>query len=136
MMLASGKKDNKPLVTALALELVALNLRRVPTPSSALERAEYARRDRDITWYLLRGSIWETWTRFVHTLVRPRASADTPYVFPSPYRPKLESLADKTARAPFIGLFSAFVKDWIPLIDEYYYCTSMVPILICRQFAD
>ena len=62
-MLSSGRKDNRPLVTALALELLALNLRRVPTPSSVLERSEYARRDRDIVWYLLRGSIWETWTR-------------------------------------------------------------------------
>lgn len=52
-------------MTALALELLALNLRRVPSQSSVLERSEYARRDRDITWYLLRGSIWDTWTRFV-----------------------------------------------------------------------
>ena len=65
VMLSSGRKDNKPLMTALALELLALNLRRVPSPSSALERSEYARRDRDITWYLLRGSIWDTWTRCV-----------------------------------------------------------------------
>ncbi|RPD55802.1 peroxisome membrane protein [Lentinus tigrinus ALCF2SS1-6] len=101
VMLSSGRKDNKPLMTALALELLALNLRRVPSPSSALERSEYARRDRDITWYLLRGSIWDTWTR-----------------------PKLESFANKTAHTPFVGIFSAFVKDWIPLIDEYYYYTA------------
>ncbi|EJF66760.1 peroxisome membrane protein [Dichomitus squalens LYAD-421 SS1] len=100
-MLSSGRKDNRPLMTALALELLALNLRRVPSPSSALERSEYARRDRDVVWYLLRGSIWETWTR-----------------------PKLEGIADKTAHTPFIGIFSAFVKDWIPLIDEYYYYTA------------
>lgn len=67
-MLSSRRKDNKPLVTVLAMELLALNLRRVPTPSSALERSEYARRDRDITWYLLRGSIWDTWTRCVRHL--------------------------------------------------------------------
>ncbi|KAI0801195.1 peroxisome membrane protein, partial [Fomes fomentarius] len=102
-MLASGRKDNRPLMTALALELLALNLRRVPSQSSVLERSEYARRDRDITWYLLRGSIWDTWTR-----------------------PKLENFANKTAHTPFVGIFSAFVKDWIPLIDEYYYYTQFI----------
>ncbi|KAM5536241.1 hypothetical protein V8D89_010140 [Ganoderma adspersum] len=100
-LLSSGRKYNKALMTALALEFFALNLRRVPTPSSALERSEYARRDRDIVWYLLRGSLWETWTR-----------------------PRLEGFADKTAHTPFLGIFSAFVKDWIPLIDEYYYYTA------------
>ncbi|CAL1695690.1 unnamed protein product [Somion occarium] len=100
-MLASDRETNRPLLTALALEFFSRNLRRVPSSSSALERAEYARRDRDILWYLLRGSIWETWTR-----------------------PKLESIADSTANVPLLGLFSAVVKDWIPLIDEYYYYTA------------
>ncbi|EIW64597.1 peroxisome membrane protein [Trametes versicolor FP-101664 SS1] len=101
IMLSSGRKDTKPLMTALAMELLALNLRRVPTQSAALERSEYARRDRDIIWYLLRGSLWEGWTK-----------------------PKLESIAEKTARAPLVGVFGALVKDWIPLIDEYYYYTA------------
>ncbi|CDO71622.1 hypothetical protein BN946_scf184911.g92 [Trametes cinnabarina] len=101
IMLSSGRKDNKPLMTALAMELLALNLRRVPSQSAALERSEYARRDRDIIWYLLRGSIWENWTR-----------------------PKLEGFANKTANTPLIGVFGALVKDWIPLIDEYYYYTA------------
>lgn len=39
------------------------NLRRVPPVG--LERSEYARRDRDIAWYLLRGAIWKSWTRYV-----------------------------------------------------------------------
>ncbi|KAH9858131.1 peroxisome membrane protein [Lenzites betulinus] len=99
IMLSSGRKDAKPLVTALGMELLALNLRRVPTQSAALERSEYARRDRDIVWYLLRGSIWENWTK-----------------------PKLEGFADKTVHTPLIGVLGALVKDWIPLIDEYYYC--------------
>lgn len=37
-------------------------------------------------------------------------------------RPKLEGFADTAARAPLMGLFSALIKDWIPLVDEYYYC--------------
>ncbi|KAI0825066.1 peroxisome membrane protein [Trametes gibbosa] len=100
ILLSSGRKDAKPLMTALGMELLALNLRRVPTQSAALERSEYAKRDRDIVWYLLRGSIWENWTK-----------------------PKLEGFADKTAHTPLIGVLGALVKDWIPLIDEYYYCT-------------
>jgi hypothetical protein len=50
---------------SLALELISRHLRRVPSNSSALERAEYAARDRDLLWYFLRGSIWKTWTRCV-----------------------------------------------------------------------
>lgn len=38
------------------------------------------------------------------------------------YRPKLESFVKKTSHAPVLGLLSAFINDWMPLIDEYYYC--------------
>ena len=51
-------------MVSLALELVSRNLRRTPSNSSTLERQEYARRDRDLFWYLFRGSIWESWTRY------------------------------------------------------------------------
>lgn len=64
-MLSQDRKTNRPLITALALEFISRQLRRVPASSAVLERSEYARRDRDIIWYLLRGSIWETWTRYV-----------------------------------------------------------------------
>lgn len=63
VMLSRDKKSNKPLVTALVLEFVSRNIRRVPSTSGSLERLEYAQRDKDIIWYLLRGSIWKTWTR-------------------------------------------------------------------------
>lgn len=53
------------------MELVSRNLRRTPSPSANLERDEYARRDRDILWYLLRGSVWETYSRFVHFIAVP-----------------------------------------------------------------
>ncbi|KAL4261522.1 Peroxisomal membrane protein PEX16 [Pleurotus pulmonarius] len=100
-LLSFDRRSNRPLVVALALELIARNLRRVPPPSAALERSEYARRDRDMLWYLFRGSIWDSYTR-----------------------PKLEALADRTAHTPILGLLSAFVKDWIPLINEYHYYTA------------
>ncbi|CAA7265837.1 unnamed protein product [Cyclocybe aegerita] len=97
----SKERSSRALVVALLMEFLSRNLRRTPTASSALERSEYAKRDKDMLWYLLRGSIWEGYTR-----------------------PKLESFVTKTAHAPFIGLFGAFVKDWIPLIDDYYYYTA------------
>ncbi|KAF8521500.1 peroxisomal membrane protein PEX16 [Gautieria morchelliformis] len=89
------------LVLSLSLDLSSRCLRRVPPPSSALERAEYARRDRDLLWYFFRGPIWSSYTR-----------------------PKLVAFADKTATAPVLGLVSAFMKDWMPLIDDYYYYTA------------
>ncbi|KAF7339500.1 Peroxisomal membrane protein PEX16 [Mycena sanguinolenta] len=100
-LLVSDRRSNRPLVSALILEVISRNLRRAPPPSAALERSEYARRDRDIVWYLLRGSIWESYTK-----------------------PKLESLADMTVQTPILGLVGALVKDWVPLIDEYYYYTA------------
>ena len=51
------------------MECVSRFLRRTPPPRAALERSEYARRDKDMLWYLLRGSIWETYTRFVQRLL-------------------------------------------------------------------
>ncbi|KAG5647953.1 hypothetical protein DXG03_006987 [Asterophora parasitica] len=100
-LLVSDRRSNRPLITALIMELLSRNLRRTPPPSAALERAEYARRDRDMLWYLFRGSIWQSYTR-----------------------PKLEAFATRASRAPLLGLFGAFVQDWIPLIDEYHYYNS------------
>ncbi|PPR05695.1 hypothetical protein CVT26_008936 [Gymnopilus dilepis] len=92
------ERSNRALVTALIMEMISRQLRRNPPPSASLERSEYARRDKDILWYLLRGSIWESYTR-----------------------PKLESLVSATSHTPILGLFGALLKDWIPLIDDYYY---------------
>lgn len=62
-MLTTGKHKDRALLTALTLEFLSRNLRRVPSPSSTVERDEYARRDRDLVWYLLRGSVWDSYTR-------------------------------------------------------------------------
>lgn len=55
-------------------------------------------------------------------------------------RPKLEAFTKKTSHAPVLGLFGAFVNDWIPLIDEYYYCKSSLhlndALLKCPGFED
>jgi peroxin-16 len=101
ILASRDKHSSRPVVTALAMELISRNLRRTPPPAAALERSENARRDRDIFWYALRGSIWDTYTR-----------------------PKVETVLDSTSRLPLIGLFSSLAKEWIPLIDEYYYYTA------------
>lgn len=98
------------------MEFILRNLRRAPSNSATLERAEYARRDKDMLWYLLRGSIWESYTRCVLSLYLPSGRSRH-------RRPKLESFVDRTSHTPLIGLFGALLKDWIPLIDDYYYCT-------------
>ncbi|KAH7916405.1 peroxisomal membrane protein PEX16 [Hygrophoropsis aurantiaca] len=101
ILLSTRTHKDRALATAFAMELVSRSLRRTPPASAVVERSEYARRDRDMLWYLLRGSVWETYTR-----------------------PKIESFVETTARTPLLNLVSGVVKDWIPLIDEYYYYTA------------
>lgn len=121
ILLSSKRKGNRALNSALAFECLALILRRVPASSSALERSEYARRDRDIVWYLLRGWLWEDPIRYVCRFLIQRRFYLTSVSHPS--RQSLQDLVDKTAHIPFLQAFSAFLKGRIPLIDEHYYCT-------------
>lgn len=100
------------------MELLSRTLRRTPPPSAALERTEYARRDRDLLWYLLRGSMWQSYTRCVISVITSYLTL----ILAFHLRPKLEGLATGVSHTPLFGLFGAFIQDWIPLIDEYYYC--------------
>lgn len=95
------RPSNRALFATLVMEFLARNLRRSPGASAALERSEYAKRDKDMLWYLLRGSVWQQYTR-----------------------PKLEGFVEGISKRPLIGLFGSLVHDWIPLIDEYYYYTA------------
>ena len=66
-----------------------------------------------------------------HTLGQQQCShrglRGTEYVF----RPKLEAFANRMSHTWFLGIVSALVKDWMPLIDEYYYCTlHFTPIFL------
>ena len=61
--ISANPKSTNPLVVSLSVELASRYLRREAPPADALERAEYARRDREFLWYLLRGSIWRSYTR-------------------------------------------------------------------------
>ena len=65
LILSKNPRSTNPLLVSLSMELLSRYLRRVPSPKSSLERNEYARRDRDLLWYLLRGSVWESYTKCV-----------------------------------------------------------------------
>ena len=34
----------------------------------------------------------------------------------------MESFVTRTSRTPLLSIFGAFVNDWVPLINDYYYC--------------
>lgn len=99
------------------LELASRNLRRTPSNSSVLERQEYARRDRELIWYLFRGSIWESWTRYGVECNSRTDDADCRV-----RRPKLESLAETSEQWPVLNVLGALLRNWMPLVDEYYHC--------------
>ncbi|KAF8320256.1 peroxisome membrane protein [Clavulina sp. PMI_390] len=95
------RTDFRPLLLSLSLDLLSVYLRRQPSSALPLERHEYARRDRELLWYLLRGPVW-----FKHT------------------RPSILNLAARSEAVPIVGMFIALVREWIPLIDGYHYYTS------------
>lgn len=70
-------------------------------PISEVEKAEWEKRNRAFWWYLLRGPAWYSFTR-----------------------PKLESLASKTESRPLLGIVGGIVRDYLPLVDDYYYYSS------------
>jgi hypothetical protein len=74
LLSVSPRKATRPLTAILCMELLSRQLRRTPSPSSSLERAEYARRDRDILWYALRGPIWDDYTRYAFHYLRPHVA--------------------------------------------------------------
>jgi hypothetical protein len=101
MLATSERKSSRPLTVILAMEFLSRQLRRSPSTTSMLERTEYARRDRDMLWYLLRGAIWDGFTK-----------------------PKVAALAERTSRLPLLGLAGLLIQDWMPLIEQYHYCES------------
>lgn len=70
-------------------------------PISEVEKQEWEKRNRAFWWYLLRGPAWYSFTR-----------------------PKLESLASKTEARPLLGIIGGIVRDYLPLVDDYYYYSS------------
>jgi len=93
-----------PYLLSVIMDFVSRKLRPPTLPFSASSEIlanEYARRDRLLIYYLFKGPIWKTFTK-----------------------PRLESFADKTENKPVLSIISALVRDWVPLIDEYYYYTA------------
>lgn len=122
-MLASDRKTNRPLLVALMLEFLSRNIRRVPSTSSQLERAEYASRDRDILWYLLRGSIWETWSRYVFLKVPFALLINSHYDF-----------ADRNLSPSQIGLQTSPWSASSVLWSRTGYRSSMIITTVCDSF--
>jgi peroxin-16 len=108
-----GKRTTLPFLLSLSLEYLSYSLRESTSstpsskasgpmlPLSSVERAESAKRAKAFWWYLARGPVWESWTK-----------------------PRLEGMADKFEGKPLIGFVSTLIKDYVPLLDGYYFCES------------
>ncbi|KAG0659819.1 Peroxisomal membrane protein pex16 [Rhodotorula mucilaginosa] len=112
-----GRRHTLPYLLSLALEYLAYSLRcsstsRLATNKASgpmlpvkteteLEKQETSKRARQFWWYLVRGPVWEGWTK-----------------------PRLEAIAGKFQDKPLIGFVSTLLQDYVPLIDEYYYYTA------------
>lgn len=100
-----GYRHTAPFLLSLALEYLARSLRQTsqrspfgmgsPGHLSEVEKNEVARRQRAFWWYLLRGPVWEGWTK-----------------------PQIEGMTNALQGKPIIGLFAAILKDYTPLIGK------------------
>ncbi|PKI83606.1 hypothetical protein MVES1_002687 [Malassezia vespertilionis] len=70
-------------------------------PISPVEADEWSARDRSFWWYLLRGPVWYNYTR-----------------------PKIEGVVKRTENRWIIGILGGVARDYLPLVDQYYYYTS------------
>ena len=71
-------------------------------PASTVEGDEWIARNRSLWWYLLRGPVWYGWTR-----------------------PKLASFVARTEHRRLLGLLGSIIREYLPLIDDYYYYSAM-----------
>lgn len=73
-----GRRHTLPYLLSLALEYLAFSLRRsstqqlfkgkasgpmLPNSPSEVEKQETKKRARAFWWYMLRGPVWESWTK-------------------------------------------------------------------------
>ncbi|EJT97753.1 peroxisome membrane protein [Dacryopinax primogenitus] len=104
LSLTYSKSSSLPYLVSLVLDFLARRLRPPTLPFSASSEIlvnEYSRRDRQLALYLFKGPVWRDFTR-----------------------PRLEGFASRTENIPLVNVISALVRDWVPLIDEYYYYTA------------
>lgn len=76
--------------------------RALAKPISTVEGDEWSARDRSFWWYLLRGPVWYNYTR-----------------------PKIEGLVRRTENRRIIGMVGNIARDYLPLVDDYYYYTAV-----------
>lgn len=70
-------------------------------PISSVEADEWSARGRALWWYFLRGPVWYRWTR-----------------------PKIAGFARRTEHRAIIGMVGAIARDYLPLVDGYYYYSA------------
>ena len=96
----------------------------IPRNLSDVEKNEATKRARKFWWYFLRGPVWDGWTKsalsLLHVTIADLTRND---------RPKVEGISAALEGKPILGFLATFVQDYLPLIDEYHFCTSLVLLL-------
>ena len=93
-----GRRHTLPYLLSLALEYLAYSLRtnaaatraagKATDPASDAERAETKKRANAFWWYIVRGPVWESWTK-----------------------PRLEGIATTLEDKPLLGFAATIIKD-------------------------
>lgn len=89
-----------PFLITIMLQLLARRLRSRPT--TELQAAHYGQLDRALALWLVKGPLWVGWTR-----------------------PKIMRAVNALERVPILGLVGGFIGDYVPLVDDYFYCTCL-----------
>lgn len=117
-----GRRHTLPYLLSLALEYLAYSLRtnaaatraagKATDPASDAERAETKKRANAFWWYIVRGPVWESWTK-----------------------PRLEGIATTLEDKPLLGFAATIIKDYLPLIDDCeqpWSATTLVVLVLTR----
>jgi peroxin-16 len=88
-----------PLIYILVSRLLRRQPRRGDEGMTSLLADTYAERDSNLVWYLVRGSIWQRFTR-----------------------PKAMGLLKALDKVWGLNLIATLVKDHVDLVDDLYYC--------------
>jgi peroxin-16 len=121
-----GRRHTLPYLVSLSLEYLAYTMRTQATaqckvPPSTVEQDETAKRRRAFLWYLLRGPVWDSFTKYAKPL-----HFSVPGVMLTQCslrcRRRLEGVQSAFEDKPVVGFVATLIKDYVPLIDEYYFC--------------
>lgn len=67
------------------------------------------------------------------TITRGMPSISSARLWLIHFRPKVSAIASRLTGIPVIGVLGLIVQDWLPLIDEYYYCKHPPSAAGCRR---